>query len=170
MLGRFLAAFALGAGCLAFASPAGAGPKVTVTVGGYGQSNAPRTQPTSGQQAGQPSAPIPSVLQAEVTIAQVAAYERYLTYVALVNSSASRPTQAEMAQYFSNGAAATTVPSPDQAGSAYYANGAEATRVPAPAPSAQPPPRAPASSRARRPSRAPRLLPLRSLRSGGSME
>ena len=137
---------------------------MTVTVGGYGQSpSAPRTQPTSGQQAGQSSAPIPGVLQAEVTIAQVAAYERYLTYMALANSSSSRPTQAEMAQYFSNGAAATTVPSSaEQPGSAYFANGAEATRVPAPAASAQPlPPSQPSQpSQPIQPGPAPASAPL----------
>jgi hypothetical protein len=85
----------------------------------------------------QPSAPGAALVQAEVTIAELAAYNRYLQYVALTSSGATRPTQADMAQYFSNGAAATTVPSSGQA-SSYYANGAEATRVPAPAPSVQP--------------------------------
>ena len=111
MLGRLLLTVAVGASCLAVApsARAGGGPQVTVYMGGYGQpARGPAAQPVASVP---PSAPSPSLVQAEVTIAELAAYNRYLQYVALTSSGATRPTQAEMAQYFSNGAAATTIPS-----------------------------------------------------------
>ncbi|MGO9707624.1 MAG: hypothetical protein ACLQBL_02095 [Polyangiaceae bacterium] len=107
------------------------GPQVTVSTGGYGQpSSPPPAQAAASAQPIPPSANL-MTLQAEVTLAQVAAYERYLQYVALTQGARSGSNDA--AQYFTNGAAATTVPTTGQAGSAYFTNGAEATRVPAPA-------------------------------------
>ena len=145
MLGRSLVAFALGASVLAVATAADAGrngPQVTVYLGGYGQpTGSPQPQPTSSAQPLAPNANL--ALQAEVTIAQLAAYNRYLQYVALANSQ-SRGGSLDATQYFTNGAAATTVPTAGQPGSGYFTNGAEVTPAPAPTPappptSAQPP-------------------------------
>jgi hypothetical protein len=76
-------------------------------------------------------------------VAQALAYAQYLQYLQALNYAALRGGSAsDVQQYFTNGAAATTVPSAGQPGSSYFTNGAEATvlRAPSAAPAAAAPP------------------------------
>lgn len=129
---------AVGASCLAFAVPAAAGPPVQVNIylPSYGQPAAPPPAPQATGQSAQSAIATANAatLQAEVAIAQAAAYQRYLQYVAVTGAQGGRGG-GDPSQYFTNGASATTVPS----GSSYFSNGAEATKVPGPPPAAPPP-------------------------------
>jgi hypothetical protein len=105
-------------------------PQVSLYLNNYGP--APTTPATApGQQV---PASAGAAYQGGAALAQVAAYQQYLTYLALAREGALGPNPGpNPAQYFTNGAAVMTVPSSGQPGSAYFSNGAEATRLPAPA-------------------------------------
>jgi hypothetical protein len=143
---RSLVTFAFGAALVAASAPADAAPpQVTIYLGGYGQPTAaPAPAAQATQQGTQPASSASGALQTEAAFVQGVAYARYLQYVAAVNYQAAARgagTGADATQYFTNGAAATTVPSAGP-GSGYFTNGAEATRVapPASASAAPPPP------------------------------
>jgi hypothetical protein len=81
-------------------------------------------------------------------VAAALAYAQYLQYLQALNYAALRGgTASDVQQYFTNGAAATTVPSAGQPGSSYFTNGAEATVLrPPSAPSASAPPPTPTAT------------------------
>jgi hypothetical protein len=79
-------------------------------------------------------APLPAPLQDEAAWALAVQYEQYLLYLSLATHQGTQAP--DYGQYFSNGAAVTSVPSAGQPGSAYFTNGAEATLLPLAAPTA----------------------------------
>jgi len=117
------------------ASPARA-QQVTVTIGGYGasqpQPSIPSTVPSQGTTNGSGY----GALAGPVALAQMAAYGRYMQYLSVLNYQSSHngalPTS-DAKEYFTNGAAATSVPSAGP-GSAYFNNGSEATVLPTASP------------------------------------
>jgi hypothetical protein len=130
--------------------------QVTITIGGYGspqeQVAAPPTQPT---QPGVPSGGAGyGPYAGPVALAQMAAYGRYMQYLSVLNYQSTHNGALpgpDAKEYFTNGAAATTVPSAGP-GSAYFNNGSEATVLqpatppplaPPPPPSQQPPGQSP---------------------------
>ncbi len=118
--------------------------QVTITIGGYGpqQQQAP-IPPAVPTQHGAPSNGN-SPYAGPVALAQMAAYGRYMQYLTMLNYQSAHngalPPGPDAKEYFTNGAAATTVPSAGP-GSAYFNNGSEATVLPSvSAPPAPPPP------------------------------
>jgi len=71
-----------------------------------------------------------AALQGEATYAELAAYEQYVLYLALVSNQSAPGPAPDLSQYFSNGAAMTAVPAAGQPGSSYFSNGAVVTSVP----------------------------------------
>jgi hypothetical protein len=113
-------------GLLLASSPRATAQQVSVSIG-YPPPSATST-PASAPGYGPPSAR---------GVAQAVAYAQYLQYLQALNYAALRGGSAsDVQQYFTNGAAATTVPSAGP-GSSYFTNGAEATVLrPAAAPTA----------------------------------
>ncbi len=151
---RALLAGAVATSVLALASIAEAQtPQVTVYIGNYGSAPPPGAPPPPSGLSGPTALPTSganAALLGGAAVAQAAAYQQYLLYVATMSPQAREGAAANAAQYFTNGAALTTVPSAGP-GAAYFSNGAETTRLPpaaSAAPAASAPTGAPAPSTA----------------------
>jgi hypothetical protein len=136
---RVLSISAFAAGFVVLFAPALAraqSPQVTLYLNNYGQAPS-GVSATPAQAPMQGPSGAGAAYQGGAALAQVAAYQQYLLYLSLAREGALGPNPGpNPAQYFTNGAAVTTVPSAGQPGSAYFSNGAEATRLPPPAPAA----------------------------------